>query len=157
MRQHSVALCSPALLLFVLTGCQSRERGGATAPTALSPSGRPGRIFGTVALREGVVASQTLNVEVVVCRGDDLDVAVGTYPLGELRTSPVIFDFAVKWPNVPGQGQAVTWKASPPILSVFARGYVGGREVFIAGSRPYTPEESANGRSVSLTLVPVIE
>ena len=140
-------------VLTSLPGCHAR---GDLQGSATNQPVNPLHVVGTILPRSGLEIAQGTRIEIVVRREDSPKTLV-TVPVTAPARWPVSFDFAVDWPNLPKRDQKIAWKAGPPDLAVSARGLVDNQPLFIAGSKPYTVEDSIAGRPIELILVPVKE
>jgi hypothetical protein len=117
----------------------------------------PLRVSGTIAPRAGVVISQDATFEIVFRRTDYEHGIFAIIPLRTADAWPSRFDVSVRWPNVPDAGEEINWKGSPPVLSVFVRGSVGGRAAYISEPWEYRVEDALDGRSVNLVVHSLME
>jgi hypothetical protein len=157
MRHQQSLILALVPLVAPLIGCRNAKPDAAPRPIVAPDPSNPLRILGTVSTRAGVSIPTAAQFEIVVGRANDPDEVVAVRPLPNSQTWPAPFQLWVKWPAVPEKGQRVTWKASPPVLSVFVRGAVAGRPTFISEPQTYTVHDSDTGRAVKLLLIPVIE
>jgi hypothetical protein len=157
MRHQQLLILALVPLAVLPAGCRTAKSDAAARPILTTDPTNPLRIIGTVSPRAGVSIPPATEFEIVVRRADDIDEGVAVHPLANSQKWPAQFQFLVKWPNVPDKGQRVTWKASPPVLSVFARGAIAGRPTFISEPQSYTVDDSDAARAIKLVLIPAIE
>jgi len=143
-----------SIVTLLLVGCQTRDR---SAITTLPPTRNPLRVTGALAPRAGLTIPQGATFELVFRRTDFEHGIIAIIPLRTTGEWPARFDVSIQWPNVPHEGEEVDWKASPPILSIFARGSATGRAAFISEPWEYTVNDSMNGRFVNLVIRSIME
>src|SRR5689334_23020575 len=127
MKQQNCTVAWMLLGTFIV-GCAAGNHGA-------SATVNPIHVSGSISPRNGLAIPEGTRIEIVASRRDYPDSIVTVQPLAPALSWPASYDIPVMWPNVPKQGEQVTWKFGPPELEVHARGSVDGQLTFISSSK----------------------